>query len=408
MVIQASPSSYKSISTLLTYIQGGNITTTTLALICLNEALTYDAPCLQALIDGKAVKLLLNILEAGFLCVRRSQFAALRCLSKLCGCRVLQKDIMSPRGIFLLFNCLNTSDYELMLSAICMISDISSDPSCWKPSRDCGGVQKLVKAYIVGAIGSCLKNLVLRDMLKKSNGIEIMVSFLQTTFIPLIINLNDAMAKGSEDTEILIQYLQLDAVQLIWSCLKNADFQVQSSAATALCIILKNMKNANLQIENSLDGIECIIDLLVSKRKELLIPACTLIHNLAKDKNALSVLVEFNVASHLMRLMKTVFCEMIMRVMIYPPNDLDPVTDKKLLRQLCLAVASCCSYKKGCEKFADCGITPSLLKHLKAKNKPLRITAASALAMIASLPNWCSVVSQNRIIPVRTFYFYEI
>ncbi|GFQ98934.1 armadillo repeat-containing protein 4 [Trichonephila clavata] len=139
--------------------------------------------------------------------------------------------------------------------------------------------------------------------------------------------------------------------------------------------------NANVQMENSLDGIECIIDLLASKRKELLIPACTLIHNLAKDKNALSVLVEFNVASHLIRLIKT--------------------TDKKLLRQLCLAVASCCSFKKGCEKFADCGITPSLLKHLKAKNKPLRITAASALARIASLPNWCSVVSQNRIIPVR-------
>ncbi|GFV86346.1 armadillo repeat-containing protein 4 [Trichonephila clavipes] len=226
----------------------------------------------------------------------------------------------------------------------------------------------IVKAYIVGAIGSCLKNLVLRDMLKKCNGIEIMVSFLQTTFIPLIINLNDALAKGSEDTEILIQYIQLDAVQLIWSCLRNADFLVQSSAATALCIILKNVKvNANVQMENSLDGIECIIDLLASKRKELLIPACTLIHNLAKDKNALSVLVEFNVASHLIRLIKT--------------------TDKKLLRQLCLAVASCCSFKKGCEKFADCGITPSLLKHLKAKNKPLRITAASALARIASLPN---------------------
>ncbi|GFQ98932.1 armadillo repeat-containing protein 4 [Trichonephila clavata] len=512
MVIQASPSSYKSISTLLTYVQGGNITTTTLALVCLNEALTYDAPCLQALIDGKAVKLLLNILEASFLCVRRSQFAAFRCLSKLSGCRVLQKDIMSPRGVFLLFSCLNNNDYELMLCAIHILSDVCSDPSCWKPSRDCGGVQKLinllsahqtklicttqtsksellklkltvaeysakslsilykdeenrrvasasniinicqfwirskhqnvtipilillqhlsyvmsfrkqvndsgmmldvlhhlrssntelkqaaadlilicaddqstfkcfykqefvtevfqmlcsynenedlmislsgiiwkcsqikicvqqfevlnvmpvftqllenqpvqVKAYIVGAIGSCLKNLVLRDMLKKCNGVEIMVSFLQTTFIPLIINLNDALAKGSEDSEILIQYIQLDAVQLIWSCLRNADFLVQSSAATALCIILKNMK-----------------------------------------------------------------------------------TDKKLLRQLCLAVASCCSFKKGCEKFADCGITPSLLKHLKAKNKPLRITAASALARIASLPNWCSVVSQNRIIPVR-------
>ncbi|GFY53749.1 armadillo repeat-containing protein 4 [Trichonephila inaurata madagascariensis] len=480
------------------------------------------------------------------------QFAAFRCLSKLSGCRVLQKDIMSSRGVFLLFSCLNNNDYELMLCAIHILSDVCSDPSCWKPSRDCGGVQKLinllsahqtklicttqtsksellklkltvaeysakslsilykdeenrrvvsasniinicqfwirskhqnvtipilillqhlsyvmpfrkqvndsgmmldvlhhlrssntelkqaaadlilicaddqstfkcfykqefvtevfqmlcsynenedlmislsgiiwkcsqikicvqqfevlnvmpvftqllenqpvqVKAYIVGTIGSCLKNLVLRDMLKKCNGIEIMVSFLQTTFIPLIINLNDALAKGSEDTEILIQAHR--------------------------CEIIRE-RNANVQMENSLDGIECIIDLLASKRKELLIPACTLIHNLAKDKNALSVLVEFNVASHLIRLIKT--------------------TDKKLLRQLCLAVASCCSFKKGCEKFADCGITPSLLKHLKAKNKPLRITAASALARIASLPNWCSVVSQNRIIPVRISCF---
>ncbi|GIY17144.1 armadillo repeat-containing protein 4 [Caerostris extrusa] len=158
-------------------------------------------------------------------------------------------------------------------------------------------------------------------MVKKTNGVEIMVSFLQTTYIPLIVNLNDALAKGSDDLEILSQYLQLDAVQLIWSCLKILTFKSS--------LVLLQLCNSNLQMENSLDGIECIIDLLASKRKELLIPACTLIHNLAKDKNALSVLVEFNVASHLMRLMKT--------------------TDKRLLQQLCLAVASCCSFKKGCE-----------------------------------------------------------
>ncbi|GIY17145.1 armadillo repeat-containing protein 4 [Caerostris extrusa] len=118
MVIEASPNSYRRISTLLNYV--------------------------QALIDGKAVKLFLNVIEANFLGVRKCQFAALRCLSKLINCRVLQKDVMSTRGVFLLFRCLNNSDYELMLSAIQMISDISSDPSSWAASRDCGGVQKLI------------------------------------------------------------------------------------------------------------------------------------------------------------------------------------------------------------------------------------------------------------------------
>lgn len=65
-------------------------------------------------------------------------------------------------------------------------------------------------------------------------------------------------------------------------------------------------QKANLHIQNSLDGIECIIDILTSKNKKLLTPACSLIHNLAKDSNAVSVLVEFSVASHLRRLMKTV------------------------------------------------------------------------------------------------------
>nr|XP_015916047.1 armadillo repeat-containing protein gudu-like [Parasteatoda tepidariorum] len=239
-----------------------------------------------------------------------------------------------------------------------------------------------VKSHIVGAIGMCLANFTLREMVKRIGVVEIMVNLLETTYIPLIINLNDALAKGSEDIEILTQYLQLDAIQLIWSCLKNVDFQVQSCAASALCTILKNMQRANLEMKNSLDGIECIIDLLKSKRKELLTPACTLIHNLAKDKNALSVLVEFNVAFHLMRLMK--------------------IKDKKLLQQLCLAVASCCSFKKGCEKFAKCGITTPLLKHLRAKNKLLRITAALALSRIATLPNWCSISSKNKILPILT------
>lgn len=65
-------------------------------------------------------------------------------------------------------------------------------------------------------------------------------------------------------------------------------------------------QNANLQIQNTLDGVECIIDILTTNNKKLLTPACSLIHNLAKDEDVVSVLVEFNVASHLRRLMRTV------------------------------------------------------------------------------------------------------
>ncbi|XP_035232504.1 armadillo repeat-containing protein gudu-like, partial [Stegodyphus dumicola] len=572
---QNSTVRFKTIVQILSYVEAGNVTTTTLALICLHEVLIYDTPCSQALIDGKAVKLLLNVLETNLLCTRRSQFTALRCLRRLCECRALQKELINSRGINLLFHYLNDKDYELMLETLCIISDISSDLTCAEAARSCGGIHRLVcllnasqskftiafqgrknelvqlkleiaqnaakslsalcnnddnrkiacssnileacqfwirskhqrvtipilvllqtlsvmvsfrkqvigsnmlqdvlhhlhstdmemkqaasdlificaedqeafkpfhkqeflaeffqilsnkshhknealmtlisgiiwkcskthiyikqletlgvmpvfiqllenqpvqiKTYIVGTIGMCFSSTALRDMIKKTNVIDIIVNFLQTTYVPLIININETLAKGSEDEGILVQYIHLNAVQLVWSCLKNSDIHVQSSAASSLCTILKNMKKANMQMENSLDGIECIIDLLTSNCKKLLIPACTLIHHLAQDKGALSVLVEFDVASHLMKLMKT--------------------HDKKLLQQLCLAAASCCSLRKGCEKFAECGISCPLLKFLNAKDKMLRALAASALSELVSLPGWCPPNQQNRIVP---------
>nr|XP_042907695.1 uncharacterized protein LOC122271222 [Parasteatoda tepidariorum] len=120
------------------------MTTTTLSIICLNDLVTYDAPCLQALLDGNVVKLLLNIIEAEHPYVRRSQFAALRCLRKLCDCRILQKDIINTRGIQLLFKCLNHIDCELMLESIYMIADVSIVPASWESVRLCEGMQKLI------------------------------------------------------------------------------------------------------------------------------------------------------------------------------------------------------------------------------------------------------------------------
>lgn len=49
----------------------------------------------------------------------------------------------------------------------------------------------------------CLKSPVLREIIKKNAIIETMVQYLQTTHVPLIINLNEALAKGSCDPEIL-------------------------------------------------------------------------------------------------------------------------------------------------------------------------------------------------------------
>lgn len=76
-----------------------------------------------------------------------------------------------------------------------------------------------------------------------------------------------------------------------------------------------------------------------------------------------------------------------------------------LLQQICLAVASCCSSKKSCEKFASCGITHPLIKNLQSRNHRLRVTAAAALAKIASLSNWSPQEHRHKIIPVS--YLYE-
>ncbi|KFM72332.1 hypothetical protein X975_22571, partial [Stegodyphus mimosarum] len=73
---QNSTARFKTIVQILSYVEAGNVTTTTLALICLHEVLIYNTPCSQALIDGKAVKLLLNVLETNLLCTRRSQVQA--------------------------------------------------------------------------------------------------------------------------------------------------------------------------------------------------------------------------------------------------------------------------------------------------------------------------------------------
>lgn len=75
------------------------------------------------------------------------QFAALKCLTKLCDCKVLQKEVLNLNGIQLLFKCLNSIDFELMFTAVQLISNISSDSSSWEPAFQCGGIYQLVSIF---------------------------------------------------------------------------------------------------------------------------------------------------------------------------------------------------------------------------------------------------------------------
>ena len=93
-----------------------------------------------------------------------------------------------------------------------------------------------------------------------------------------------------------------DGVRLLWSLLKNNNWQVEASAAWAICPCIENHKDAGEMVRSFVGGLELIVNLLRSERYEVLAAVCAAIAQIAKDEENLAVITDHNVVPMLSNL----------------------------------------------------------------------------------------------------------
>lgn len=229
-----------------------------------------------------------------------------------------------------------------------------------------------VQEHIMACLTCCMKDPEMRTVVKNNKGVETFIGLLQTVHPPLIMQLNKALAIASRDDECLALMQKYNALQLIWSHLKNEDPSVVSNTAWQLTAILENTESSAEYIRNLSGGMKLLTELLSSQNTRVLTPICALIVILSKEEENLIILTDYQVVAHLSNLTNTV-C-------------------RRLRYHLCMAIAACCPCRRNRQDFARRKIVFPLLKMLKSHTPAVAGAATHALGELCWIPSWCAVM----------------
>ncbi|XP_078283647.1 outer dynein arm-docking complex subunit 2 isoform X2 [Rhinoraja longicauda] len=109
------------------------------------------------------------------------------------------------------------------------------------------GQPEEVLINVVGALGQCARDPIIRATIRRSDGIEPLVNLLTGTNNALLVNVTKAVGECAVDPENMAIIESLDGVRLLWSLLKKPNANIQASAAWAICPCIENAKGDNLQ-----------------------------------------------------------------------------------------------------------------------------------------------------------------
>ena len=162
-----------------------------------------------------------------------------------------------------------------------------------------------VRINCSGAIASLAQRPQNRPIIRKKNGIKLLINQIGSTTIPLLVNATDAIGVMAEDQESIDSITKYDGIRLLWSLLKNPAWQVQASAAGAMCPCFKNMEDAGEEVRAFVGGIELMMTLLKSEHIEVLAAICNTVAQIAQDDENLAIMTDLCVVQLLSDLTST-------------------------------------------------------------------------------------------------------
>jgi len=217
-----------------------------------------------------------------------------------------------------------------------------------------------VRINCSGAIAVFAHNPKNREVIREKDGITDLINQMGSTTIPLLVNSTEAIGIMAEDCESVDKIVKLDGIRLLWSLLKNPSWEVQASAANAMCPCLKNMEDAGEEVRAYVGGLELMMGLLKSDHVEVLAAICRTISQIAQDEENLAILTDLKVVQLL--------------------SDLTITKDDSLKVPLYEAIGFCCSRKANRRSFGDAGAVVPIINNMK-QAKEVKIKGASAFAL---------------------------
>ncbi|OCT73927.1 hypothetical protein XELAEV_18032888mg [Xenopus laevis] len=235
-----------------------------------------------------------------------------------------------------------------------------------------------VLVNVVGALGECGQEPANRAIIRKSGGINPLVNLLSGTNQALLVNVTKAVGACASDPENMSIIDRLDGVRLLWSLLKNPHPDVQANAAWAICPCIENAKDAGEMVRSFVGGLELIVNLLKSEKKEVLASVCAAITNIAKDEENLAVITDHGVVPLLSALANT--------------------TDDKLRRHLAEAISRCCMWGNNRVAFGESKAVAPLVHYLKSSDPLVHQATAQALYQLSEDANNCITMHENGVV----------
>ncbi|XP_072308414.1 outer dynein arm-docking complex subunit 2-like [Eucyclogobius newberryi] len=241
-------------------------------------------------------------------------------------------------------------------------------------------LQDDAQVYVVAALAEFLKIPANIALMGKTGGTERLVRLLTSKDQALLVNVTRTLGICATDKKNMVIIEQRDGMRLVWSLLKNPSPEVQSSAAWALCPIIRNGKDQDGQSMRSLiGGFHLLIKLLESTNNEVLASICGVIATLAenKDKNV-ALLTEYGVVPLLANLTRT--------------------TDARLQRSLAEAIGYCCMWNKNCAAFRKAGAVAPLAQYVKSPDTEVHKTAVVALYHLSKDEHNCIILHSKGVV----------
>uniref|UniRef100_A0A3B4WF26 Outer dynein arm docking complex subunit 2 n=1 Tax=Seriola lalandi dorsalis TaxID=1841481 RepID=A0A3B4WF26_SERLL len=304
---------------------------------------------------------------------------------------------------------LNSDNDELQMHCASAIFKCAEDKQTRDLVRKYNGLQPLVsllgkvnnKQLLAAATGAIWKCSISTENVafQKHKALETLVGLLTNQPEEVLVNVVGALGEFAQipasqavinkcgGIKTLVKLLvgtneaiidQLDGVRLVWSLLKNPNPDVQSSAAWALCPCIENAKDAGEMVRSLVGGLRLIIDLLKSTNNEVLASICAAIAKIAKDKENLAVLTDYGVVQLLAKLTNT--------------------TDDRLRRHLADAISQCCMWGSNRASFGEAGAVAPLVRYLKSKDSAVHESTAMALYQLSKDPQNCVTMHSKGVV----------
>lgn len=270
-----------------------------------------------------------------------------------------------------------------------------------------------VLTNVVGTLAECLRLSSNREAIRSNGGLVSLVNLLNSTHEPLLENVTKALGECAKESDCLNMLIELDAIRLIWSLLKNDCPRVQANAAWALCPCIENARNSGELVRSFVGAMELVIGLLKSTNTFVLSAACSAIATIAKDKNNLAVLTDHKVIPLLadlgeFRLLSTQnffffllpYCEKPISWFIFLTFPFSVYTSDDLLREnLAAAIASCAPYSTNTQELGRLRTVAPIVGYMVSKNPKVHRTTAMALQKLSVDPQNCITMHQSGVVP---------